>query len=132
MTLNSLEVVRSFYDCLERGELPAALELVDDEVRWEMQGPEQLPFTGKTSGKRAVADFFTTISAHGEVESFHIDQFLVDGDTVVVLGNERLRSKVTGRAFEMDFADVLVVRDGRIVSFREFCDTGSMAQAYLP
>lgn len=61
---------------------------------------------------------------------FEPQEFVAQGDKVVSLGHYTWRTKTTNRDFESDFAHVFTVRDGKIVGFREFMDTVTVARAY--
>jgi ketosteroid isomerase-like protein len=49
---------------------------------------------------------------------------------VIVLGDERMRVKSTGKTFEMGWADIYTFRNALICRFREYTDTGAMLLAY--
>jgi ketosteroid isomerase-like protein len=62
------------------------------------------------------------------VKTFHLRDFtlkavLIDGNRVAAHWNARVRSTVNGHEVVTDVLDLMEVRDGKIVSFIEFCDT---------
>lgn len=65
-----------------------------------------------------------------EIQRFEPREFIAQGDQVVVLGEERMRIKATGRIAENRWVMVFALRDGRIVRFREFDDTAAVAAAF--
>jgi ketosteroid isomerase-like protein len=65
-----------------------------------------------------------------EVPQFAVDRMIQDGDTVVVLGHERLRVPATGREWNTGWVQVHTVRDGAICRFREYTDTAAIAAAF--
>ena len=48
---------------------------------------------------------------------------MIDGDRVAAHWNALVRSNVNGQEVVTDVLDLMQVRDGKITSFVEFCDT---------
>jgi hypothetical protein len=67
---------------------------------------------------------------HEEILEFVPESFICDDNQVVVLGRERCRSRQTGREFEVQWAQVFKVEDGRVSRFVEYIDTFPMVEAY--
>ena len=126
----TLEIVQKLYEAFGRGDLPAILSHLAEDVTWKYLGPAEIPFGGTRHGKEQVAQFFAAIAGSLEVQDFGVDRFIAQGDMVVALGHERMRVKTTGRTYETQWAHVFTVRDGKIVEFREYADTSAVAQAF--
>lgn len=124
------DVVKQGYEALGRGEIPAMLDLMTDDVEWTLQGPSAVPFTGTRRGREGVAEFFSLLGENLEFQQFEPREFVVQGDTVVVLGYERSLIKPTGRTFEQEWAHVYTLRDGRIAGGRFFEDTAALVVAF--
>jgi ketosteroid isomerase-like protein len=62
--------------------------------------------------------------------TFEPHTFLAEGDKVVVLGFERVRSRRTGRSYENHWVHAFTLAHGKIVKFREYCDTATVAAAF--
>jgi ketosteroid isomerase-like protein len=78
------------------------LNLLADDVDWAYLGPADIPFGGDYPGRDQVARFFAIVVENLEIQDFGVDQFIAQGDTVVVLGHERMRVRPTGRTYETD------------------------------
>ena len=126
----NVAIVRRFYALFEDGNMDEALSLVSNDVQWQFQGPEEIPCAGVFRGPQGVQDFLGSIADYVEIEEFNVLEYFADGDCVFVLGDERVRVKSTGKCFEMEWCDVYRLKDGKIVEFREFADTGAMLLAY--
>src|SRR3712207_4218467 len=100
------DVVREAYEAVGRGDIPALLELLTDDVEWTLQGPSVIPFAGTRRGREGVAGFFSLLGETVEFQEFEPREFVVQGDTVVALGFERNLIKPTGRTFEQEWAHV--------------------------
>jgi ketosteroid isomerase-like protein len=124
------EVVRETYEAVGRGDIPALLDLLTDDVEWTFQGPSAIPFAGTRRGREGVAEFFSLVGENLEFERFEPREFVAEGDTVVVLGFERSLVKPTGRTFEQEWAHLYALRDGKVAGFLAFEDTAAHAVAF--
>ena len=101
-----------------------------EDVDWLVVGPDTLAFGGNFKGRTEVQRFFSTIAGACEFLEFTADRMIADGDTVVVLGHERVRVRATKREWCTAWVQVLMVRDNAICRFREYTDTAAIAAAY--
>jgi uncharacterized protein len=120
MGVNS-KVVETAYAAFGRGDIPAIIEMLSDDVDW--RSPETLPHGGAFQGKGGVMKFFEGIGAAWDTD-FGIDIDIVDdlgadAGIGVVRGRGTLRGG--GRA-EYNAVHIFTVRDGKIVRFREYVD----------
>ena len=125
----NVDVVKRFYGAFGRGDIPAALDLLDDEVEWTFQAPSVIPFAGTRRGREGVAEFFSLVGETLEFQQFEPREYVGQGDNVVVLGYERNLIKPTGRTFEQEWAHVYTLRDGKIAKHRGFEDTAAYVVA---
>jgi ketosteroid isomerase-like protein len=126
----NVEVVQESYEAVGRGDIPALLDLLTDDVEWTFQGPSVIPFAGTRRGREGVAEFFSLVGGNLEFERFEPREFVAQGDTVVVLGFERSLVKPTGRTFEQEWAHVYKLRDGKVAEFLALEDTAAHAVAF--
>lgn len=126
---NNSDIIRQTYTAVGRGDIPAVLDLLTEDVEWTFQGPTTIPFAGSRRGREGVAEFFTLVGETIDFEQFEPRDFVAHGDTVVVLGYERNRIKPTGRSFDQEWAHVYTLSDGRIATFRGFEDTAAYVAA---
>ena len=124
------DVVQQGYEALGRGDIPAVLDLLTDDVEWIHQGPSVIPFAGTRHGHEGVAESFSLLDEHLEFEQFEPREFVAQGDTVVVLGFERSVSKATGHTIEQEWVHVYTLRDGKIAKARFFDDTAAYVEAF--
>ena len=128
----NVSVVQQAYEAFGRGDIPAVLEALTDDVQWTLQGPSVIPFAGTFRGRQGIAEFFSVLDETLEFEQFEPRGFVAQGDAVVVLGYERSVAKATGRSFEQEWAHVYTLRDGKIATGRFFEDTAAEAAALSP
>ncbi len=125
----NVNVVQRTYEAVGRGDIPALLDLLTEDVEWTFQGPSVIPFAGTRRGREEVAEFFSLVGGTLEFEQFEPREFVGQGDTVVVVGYERNLIKPTDRTFEQEWAHVYTLRDGKIVKLRCFEDTAAYVVA---
>jgi ketosteroid isomerase-like protein len=126
----NVETVQETYKAVGRGDIPALLDLLTEDVEWTFRGPSVIPFAGTRRGREGVAEFFSLVGGNLEFERFEPREFVAQGDTVVVLGFERSRIKPTGRTFEQEWAHVYKLRDGKVAEFLALEDTAAHAGAF--
>lgn len=130
MSDQNTAIVQQAYTNFKTGDIPGLLDLLSDEVTWELPEIEGVAITGKRNGRDGVKEFFATLAREQEVVEFEPSEFVAQDDKVVSLGHYEWRVKDTGRNFASYFAHVFTVRDGKITGFREFMDSAAVASAY--
>ena len=123
-------VVQQAYESFGRGDIPAVLDLLTDDVEWTLQGPSIIPWAGTFRRREGIAEFFSLLGETLEFEQFEPRKFVGQGDTVVVLGHERSVVKQTGRRYEQEWAHVYNLRDGKIATGRLFENTAAQVEAF--
>ncbi|MBI2885234.1 MAG: nuclear transport factor 2 family protein [Candidatus Omnitrophica bacterium] len=126
----NVQIVQQIYAAFGRGDIPSVLAALSDDIEWQVTGPAEVAYAGARRGRPQVLEFFTALGQTVDVERFEPQQFIAQEDTVVVLGVERLKIKATGRAAENSWVMVFTLREGRVVRFREYDDTASVAAAF--
>ena len=87
------------------------------------------PWAGSQRGRARIAEAAAGVTAVLEFEQFEPREFIAQGNKVVVLVFERVRSKATGRVVDNDYVHVYTVRDGKIIQFCVYEDTAPVIAA---
>lgn len=97
-----------------------------------MYGSPAIPFAGTRHGREAVAEWFGILADTVEFRRFEPSgfEFVAQGDTVVVQGNEQVTARTTGRTFDQQWVQFMTLRDGKVARFREFTDTAAVNSAF--
>jgi len=126
----NLEIMKEAYAAFARGDIPAVMSVEDPNTELEIAGPKEIPWAGSFRGREGARRYFAAIEAEAEFDAFEPHTFLTEGDKVVVLGHEKVRSKRTGRSYENHWVHAFTLSGGKITKFREYCDTATVAAAF--
>lgn len=127
----NVQIVKEAYAAFTRGDIPAILNALTDDVVWFLPGPTDIvPVAGERRGREQVGQFFSTLDENQEALQFEPQEFIAQGEKVVVLGHYRWRIKPTGRVFASEWVHVFTLRDGKVVGFHEYYDTAAIVEAY--
>ncbi|MFB2970730.1 nuclear transport factor 2 family protein [Aerosakkonema sp. BLCC-F183] len=115
----NLRIVKQIVGEYTEGELPTPPEeLLAENVEWIVSGSIDDPFVGHYHGREKVKEVFAKFSELTEVQSgYKIEDYITQGDKVIVKGHEQLRFKHSGRVVEGSFAYFVTLKDGKIVKF---------------
>src|SRR3990172_1882590 len=124
------KLVKQVYENFKSGDIKALLNLLSDNIEWQLPEIENVPFSGTRRGQEQMGEFFASLVDTQDVQHFEPREFIAHGDKVVALGHYAWLVKSTGRQFGGDFAHVFTVHDGRVVRFHEYMDTAAAAAAH--
>jgi ketosteroid isomerase-like protein len=126
----NLDIMNEAYAAFASGDIPAILAIYDPKAELESAGPKGIPWAGSYRGPEGAKKYFAAIEAEADVEAFEPHTFVAQEDKVVVLGVETVRSKRTGRSYETHWVHAFTLSGGKIIRFREYCDTATAAAAF--
>lgn len=124
------QLVRGAYRNFKAGDIPSFLNLLAEDVRWEMPEIEGVPFARVWSGRAQVGEFFSRLVETQEVAEFEPEEFTAEEDTVVVLGRFTMHVKATGRESRSAWAHVWKIDQGVVRLVREYVDTLAVSRAH--
>ena len=125
-------LVQQAYALFGRGDIPGLMKLMSPDVVWQITKVENVPFTGRFEGIEGVGRFFATLAAAVDILKFEAQEYLAQGDKVVVLGESLFKTKEHGREFGNKWAHVITVVDGKLKHFQDYGDTAAAAAAFKP
>jgi len=111
-------------------DIPGILAHLTDDIVIEFYGPSVIPYAGVWRGRVEAERFFATVLGAVDIHRFDAEEFLADGDKVIVTGHLHLTARATGRDIESDFVHVITLRDGRWQRFRDFMNTAVAVIAF--
>ena len=125
-TAENKEIVRSFYEAGNRGDMDTCFNLISDDIVWTNVGSMSL--CGTYRGK---ADLMENLLGplFGQLEagiSSTIDDMIAEGDKVVALTSGTATTK-DGRPYNNSYCQVIRIKDGKFVEVTEYMDTALAA-----
>jgi ketosteroid isomerase-like protein len=106
--------------------------MIDDDVDWVIHGPIQVfPFSGARRGKQGALDALATIAKDYAIERYDPEIIVVENDRAAVVLNVAFMQRATNRTLTFRIADFMTFREGRLIEFREFCDTFDVVEQAL-
>ena len=113
-------VVQRMFAAFGAGDLDALLRTVHPDSRWTYYGANPRLSQAEFRGRDAVRKFFEGIGGRLAMTEFNTDQFVAEGDTVVIFGSEAGTVTATGQPFRNAWSQKYVVKDGLIVEMAEY------------
>ncbi|MCL6498960.1 MAG: nuclear transport factor 2 family protein [Firmicutes bacterium] len=132
MSQKNIALVKEGYAAFGRGDIPALLELLAEDVEFFLHYPENPTLGGRYRGRAAVAQFFQRLGEEMEFTLMSPDEFIASGDRVVVLGRQAGRARSTGLHGELEWVHLFTVHNGRVTRFEEFLDSYALARLWEP
>ncbi len=128
-TQENLKIAQGIYTAFGQGNIPAILNVLTDDVEFHEPPGGEAPFKGIYYGRDGAAKFFQEMVAAVDILMLEPQEFVAQGDTVVVLGHYRFRAKATGITYDTDWAMVWWFRGGKIAKFQIHDDSATEAAA---
>ena len=123
-------LVQQAYQSVGAGDFQSLLNSLAEDVQWQLPEMENVPFAGTWHGREEVGRFFSTVDQAQAVVEFEPEDFIAQGDKVVVLGRFASHVKSTGRVSASAWAHVWTFKDGKVTHFREYVDTAAVSRAH--
>ena len=96
------------------------------------QGAPEMRFSKPRSGKSELVEYLTQLTDDWEMVRAEAEEFIAQGDRVVVVSQIAWRNKATGKVAEGPKVDLWRFRDGQAVEYAEFYDTAGAIAAASP
>ena len=122
-------IVRNFYDSFARGDVPAVLSLLDENIAWTEA--ESFPYySGTWHGPQTVLEnLLKPLLRDWDEFSAKAHEFIAEGSRIVSLGTYSGKFKRTGRSFSAPFAHVWTVHGDKLIRFDMHTDTAKVLEA---
>jgi len=126
---NPVEIVQAAYAAFGRGDIPALLEFVNDDIEWTFDGSTGEPYMRTARGKDDLMRWFGEVASVDGIQAFEPRQFLAGTDHVTVIGWERTQALPGGGVFESNWIHVWQLRGGKLARFLGMFDSAAAARA---
>ena len=125
MSEENVEALRSAVDAINRGDIEAALELVDPDIEWQTELIGTPVYRGHEGARQGFRDVMTAW------ESWQMEpiEFLEGDDHVFMAVHVNARGRTTGATVEARVFYVLDFRHGKVVRFQGFTQRSQALEA---
>ncbi len=121
--------VQEIYSAFGRGDVPAILARLADDVVLETEGPGIISFTGTRHGVAETKGFFDAIGKDHLNPVLTMTDFVASGDTVAAIGRYEATMKATGKRVSSPVAHYWKFRDGKVARYTGFLNTAAVVEA---
>jgi hypothetical protein len=129
---NSRQVILDYLDACYTGDIDRAAALYDDDIDFVCYAPVELfPTLGQKKGKAQMTQSLVGLHARHEVLDYQLNFIAADGDRVAVALVLRMRSRDSKRVIRLDIGNFFTLRQGRILTYRQFNDSFDVVQQVL-
>jgi ketosteroid isomerase-like protein len=123
------KLIHDVYAARRSGDVDKILSFFGDEPVFVMAGePAASPVALSCESRTNLHATITQLVGAFEFLDQDIHTILVDGNRAAVHWRGRLRSTRTGEIAETELVDIVELRDGKIATFKQFCDTALAAR----
>lgn len=112
-------VVEKMFTAFHNGDVEKFVATVSADTVWIYHGTQIIP-KGSFEKKEGVRKFFNNILDKTEIINFEPQQYIVEGNMVVVLGKEHQRVKRSGRELKQKWVQIYTVENELITRMEEF------------
>ncbi|MEO5648658.1 MAG: nuclear transport factor 2 family protein [Ginsengibacter sp.] len=112
-------VVEKMFSAFGSGDIEKFVETVSEDTVWIYHGTQIIP-AGTFEKKEGVRTFFSNILDKTEIINFEPQQYIVEGNIVVVLGREHQKVKRSGRELKQKWVQIYTVENDLITRMEEF------------
>jgi ketosteroid isomerase-like protein len=119
MKNSAKEVVENMFAAFSSGDADRFVATVSQDTVWIYHGTQIIP-KGRFEKKEGVRTFFSNILDKTEIINFEPQQYIVEGNTVVVLGREHQKVKRSGRELKQKWVQIYTVENDLITRMEEF------------
>jgi ketosteroid isomerase-like protein len=127
---DNVQVVQQAFAAFGRGDIPAVLNMLTEDIEWRAPGPSDIvPWAGTFRGQAQVGQFFMALGTTVDFQKFEPQEYIAQRDRVVVLGQSEETLKANGRVVKPDWVMVFRLRDGKIADYQYLDDTAAWVAA---
>ena len=121
--------IEAIYDFFAQGDMDAFASLMASDIVWnEAEGNPYADLNPYIGPDAVMSGLMARLVSEWEDISVTPQEFVVEGDRVVVFGRYKETWKATGRRLDIPFVHSWTVRDGKVVSFQQFTDTAALVE----
>jgi ketosteroid isomerase-like protein len=127
---DNLVTAQQLYSAFARRDIGSILSLLSPDIEWGEPANPFNPAGGTRRGHKGFLEWLTIGRETEEILTLELKKFLVDADSVAVVGYTKCLARPTKKTYETDFVHLITFDDGKVVKFQEFFDTHAAGEAF--
>lgn len=114
-----------------RGDSNVWMDILADHISFGSlaDGKPGMEFTKPRASKQEVIGYFEGLANDWEMEFYHINEFVAQGDRVVAIGECSWTHRRNGNTISIPKVDIWKIENGKATQFMEYYDTHAVLQA---
>ena len=122
-------VVETVYTTFAQGDMEAFAGLLAPDIVWnEAEGNPYADLNPYIGPEAVMSGLMARLVSEWEDISVTPQEYVVEGDRVVVFGRYKETWKATGRTIDIPFVHSWTVNDGKLVAFQQYTDTAALVE----
>jgi ketosteroid isomerase-like protein len=126
------EIVKKIYQDFAQRNIPEIISLLDPDVEWGEPDNPFNPAGGTRLGHEGFLNWLKIGQESEDILKLEPRQFLVNENSVAVVGYTECLAKTTGKKYTSDFIHLVTLKEGKVTKFQEYFDTFAAAEAFKP
>lgn len=131
-TQENKQLCQKGYELFMRGAIPELLSFYHDDAVWIQPEMDHTPYGGMHRTKAGIASFFQKLNDTLELVTMKPEQYIAEGDKVVVTGQATWKARATGIQFDSPWVHLFTIRDGKVAMAQMWSDTAAGEHALRP
>jgi ketosteroid isomerase-like protein len=125
----NVEILRSGYEAFGRGDIEGITENFAEDIEFVGPNSQRMPGAGTHRGRDAVRALLAGMRERWDDQTWSPDEFVSEGETIVVLGHMEGRAKATGMQVKVPFVHIWRMSGGKATRGQALTDTAVVAEA---
>lgn|SRR6478672_5583542 len=128
---DNIDLIKKLYAAFGEGDIETIIGHLADQLVWRFDAPSMIPYAGEFGTPEQVKEgFFASLASTQKDYSLQTDEFIAQGDKVIMVGSYGATVKSTGKRFDLPLAHAWTIQNGKVKRFVNFTDTARVAEAY--
>lgn len=126
---SNVDIVKGVYEAFGRGDVPAVLGVMDDNIQWREPTSLAPTFTDQVGPQAVAENVFGQVMEIIQDFSVNPEEYIDGGDIVVMLGHYHGKGAKTGTELDARMAHVWRFSGGKATGFEVITDTHAWREA---
>lgn len=129
---DNINLIKKLYAAFGKGDIETIIDHLADQLVWRFDAPAVIPYAGEHDTPDQVKEaFFANLASTQKDYSLQTDEFIAQGDKVIMVGSYGATVKATGKRFDLSLVHVWTIQNSKVKRFVNFTDTAKVAEAYM-